>query len=184
MCSSGESITAVPALISWKFIKLVSRVWGLSHRPEEVQEGAHLLAFVCFFWKRNRSHFIFPREAELSFGFETFSSKCPLAIGGNRSLLLFSQQVVSDSFATPQTVACQTSLSMGFFRQECWSGLSFPSPGDLPSPGNEPESPALAGRFFTTEPPRKPGTWEQNGVKEVPSPLLAAKMKGCVEIRG
>ena len=45
---------------------------------------------------------------------------------------------------------------MGFSRQEYWSGLSFPSPGDLPYPGIEPMSPTLAGRFFTTEPPEKP----------------------------
>ena len=47
-------------------------------------------------------------------------------------------------------------LSMGFSRQEYLSGLPFPSPGDLPNPGTEPTSPALAGRFFTTEPPGKP----------------------------
>ena len=46
-------------------------------------------------------------------------------------------------FATPWTVACQAPPSMGFFRQECWSGLPFPSPGDLPDPGIEPGSPAL-----------------------------------------
>ena len=45
---------------------------------------------------------------------------------------------------------------MGFSRQEYWSGLPFPSPGDLPDPGTEPRSPALAGGFFTTEPPGKP----------------------------
>ena len=54
------------------------------------------------------------------------------------------------------TEACQVSLSMGFSRQEYWSGLSVPSPGDLPDPGVEPMSPALADRFFTTEPPGKP----------------------------
>ena len=54
------------------------------------------------------------------------------------------------------TVAYQASLSMGFSRQEYWSGLPFPSLGDLPDPGIEPESPALAGRSFTTEPPGKP----------------------------
>ena len=48
--------------------------------------------------------------------------------------------------------SCQAPLSMGFPRQEYWSGLPFPSPGDLPNPGMEPASPALAGRFFTTEP--------------------------------
>ena len=45
---------------------------------------------------------------------------------------------------------------MGFPRQEYWSGLPFPSPGDLPGPGIEPLSPALAGKFFTPEPPGKP----------------------------
>ena len=46
-------------------------------------------------------------------------------------------------FVTPQTVAYETSPPMGFSRQEYWSGLPFPSPGDLPDPGIEPRSPAL-----------------------------------------
>ena len=46
-------------------------------------------------------------------------------------------------FATPWTVAHQTPPFMGFSRQEYWSGLTFPSPGDLPNPGIEPRSPAL-----------------------------------------
>ena len=50
----------------------------------------------------------------------------------------------------------QAPLSMGFPRQEDWSGLPFPSPGDLPDPGIKPASPTLAGSFFTTEPPGKP----------------------------
>ena len=58
-------------------------------------------------------------------------------------------------FVTPWTVACQVSLSMGFPRQEYWSGLPFPSPGDLPDPAIEPMSPQLAGGFFTTETPQK-----------------------------
>ena len=58
-------------------------------------------------------------------------------------------------FATPWTVACQTPLSMGFSRQEYWRGLLFPPPGHLPNAGIEPVSPALAGRFFTTESPGK-----------------------------
>ena len=55
--------------------------------------------------------------------------------------------------ATAWTVAHQVPLSMGFSRQEYWSGLPCPPPGDLPDPGIEPTSlmfPALAGRFFTT----------------------------------
>ena len=58
-------------------------------------------------------------------------------------------------FATLWTVAHQNSLSIGFPRQEYWSGLPFPSPGALPDPGVELESPELAGRFLTTEPPGK-----------------------------
>ena len=56
----------------------------------------------------------------------------------------------------PRHGAHQAPLSMGFRRQGYWSGLAFPSPGELPDPGIEPESPALAGGFFTTEPPGKP----------------------------
>ena len=66
-----------------------------------------------------------------------------------------SHSVVSDSFATPRTVAHQAPLSMGFSRQEYWSGLPFPSPGDLPDPGMEPVFPELAGRLFTAEPQYK-----------------------------
>ena len=56
----------------------------------------------------------------------------------------------------PWTVAHKAPLSMGFPRQEYWSGLPFFFPGHLPDPGIEPTSPALAGGFFTTEPPQKP----------------------------
>ena len=59
-------------------------------------------------------------------------------------------------FVIPWTVACQAPRSAEFSRQEDWSRLPFPPLGDLPHPGIEPESPALAGRFFTTEPPGKP----------------------------
>ena len=56
----------------------------------------------------------------------------------------------------PHGVAHQAPLSMGFPRQEYWSGLPFPSPGDLFNSGIEPAFLALAGRFFITEPPGKP----------------------------
>ena len=58
-------------------------------------------------------------------------------------------------FMTLWTVAHQARLSMEFSREECWSGLPFPSPEDLPKPGMEHKSLALAGGFFTTEPPGK-----------------------------
>ena len=62
-------------------------------------------------------------------------------------------------FATLWTVAHQAPLSIGFSRQEYWSGLPCPPPGDLPNPEMEPESPkslALTDGFFTTVPPQQP----------------------------
>ena len=59
-------------------------------------------------------------------------------------------------FATPWIVAYQTPLSMGFSRQEYWSGLPFPYPGDLPNPGIKPGSPALQTDVLPAEPPGKP----------------------------
>ena len=59
-------------------------------------------------------------------------------------------------FATPWTLAYQVPSPMGFSRQECWSGLPFPSPGDLPNPGIEPGCPASQADTLTSEPPAKP----------------------------
>ena len=74
-------------------------------------------------------------------------------------------------FATLWTIAHQAPPSMGFSRQEYWSGLPFPSPGELPDPGIETtslNSPALADRFFTTS-----ATWET---------LLKVKSLSCVQL--
>ena len=60
--------------------------------------------------------------------------------------------VILDSFVTLWTTAFQVPLSMGISSHEYWSVLPFPSPGDLPNSGIKPTSPALAGRFFTSEP--------------------------------
>ena len=59
-------------------------------------------------------------------------------------------------FETPETVAHQAPLSMGFSRQESWSGLPFPSPGDLPNLGIKPWSPALQADALSSEPPGSP----------------------------
>ena len=59
-------------------------------------------------------------------------------------------------FATLWTIAHQAPQSMGFSRQEYWSGLPFPSPGDLPDPGIERRSPALQADTLTSKPPGKP----------------------------
>ena len=75
--------------------------------------------------------------------------------------------VLSDSLQPPCTVAHQAPLSMGFPWQEYWSGLPLPSQVDHPDPGIEPVSPALAGRFFTTEPPGKPHICYRNTEKHL-----------------
>ena len=95
---------------------------------------------------------------------------CWLQEGGRAQLLkewhglLFSCSVVSNSFATLWTVAHQAPLSIGFPRQEYWSGLPFPSPEDLPDPGMEPVSPAFPGGFFPAKTPGKPSgmAWGHN----------------------
>ena len=89
-------------------------------------------------------------------------------------------------FVTLWTGTCQTPLSMGFSRQEYWSGLPFPSPGDLPDPRIESVSLALAGGFFTTQPPRKPfdsgtdplfKTWScDSKVQATPSTMFRKKV--------
>ena len=81
--------------------------------------------------------------------------------GGWKSLTCWNAQSLSHLrlFVTPWTIVHQAHLSMEFSWPEYWRGLPFPPPEDLPDPGIEPASPvasALAGGFFTTEPPGKP----------------------------
>ena len=75
--------------------------------------------------------------------------------------MLFSREVMSNSSVNPWTVAHQSPLSMGFLKQAYWSRLPFPSSGALPDPAVEPRShvSCTGRRFFTTEPPRKPGAF-------------------------
>ena len=66
---------------------------------------------------------------------------------------------MSDSFVTPWAIAHQVPLSVGFPRQEYWSSLPFPSPGDLLDPGIEPASSAWQADSLPLEPPGKPVIW-------------------------
>ena len=81
-----------------------------------------------------------------------------LGMGVTSSPNCFLEQLRAESswIATPQTVAHQAPLSMGFSRQEYWSGVPLPSPGDLPDPGIEPRSPSLQADTLTSEPPGLP----------------------------
>ena len=67
-------------------------------------------------------------------------------------------------FATPWAVAYQAPQSMEFSRQEYWSGLPFPSPGDLPNPGIEPGSPALKAEALPSESPGKHPKIEESDI--------------------
>ena len=108
-----------------------------------------------------------PNSEQNRHGHSLFLTFCPLGKADVNQLVTVCVRACMLSFfspvwlfVTPWTIGCQTPLSMGFSGQEYWSGLPFPTPpGDLPNPGIEPASPvspALTGRFFTTEPPGKP----------------------------
>ena len=85
-------------------------------------------------------------------------------------------------FATPWTVAYQPPSSTGYSRQESWSGLPFPSPGDLPDPGIEPRSPALQADALPSEPPGKHfGHWTTSKSSLSPSsPLPSVATAPCI----
>ena len=72
---------------------------------------------------------------------------------------------------TPWTIAHQTPLSMGFSRQEYWSGLPFPPPGALPNPGIEPGSPALQADSLPSELPEKYRGWLSYLFNIMPGPV-------------
>ena len=101
----------------------------------------------------------------------------PWSDGTRCYVALFCEWVKSLSrvwlFVTPWTVAHQAPPSVGFSRQEYWSGLPFPSPGDLPDPGIEPRSSALRADALTSEPPGSPilclilNTWQRCSLKIV-----------------
>ena len=97
-----------------------------------------------------------PHSITSSIFLESFS--CPSTMNKGLSMLKSeSGSVMSHSLQSRGLyVACQAPLSMGFSRQEHWSGQPFPSPGDLPNPGMEPRSPAMQGYLSLSEPSGKP----------------------------
>ena len=103
-----------------------------------------------------------------------------LLLGENVQKVVLSHCSCVRLSATPWTVVCQAPLSIGFSRQEYWSGLPCPPPGDLPNSGIEPVSlmtPALAGRFFTTS-----TTWEIcTKIKEVKNKMKKENAKSIAE---
>ena len=96
----------------------------------------------------------------------------------NLSLKLFGGLVAKShpTLVTPWTVACQAPLSMGFSMQEHWSGLPFPSPGDLPNPGIELGSPALQDDSLPTELQVKPKTIDLHNNKICTNTIMACSI--------
>ena len=118
----------------------VSVLWTQTQEPP----SPHVNGPQCWDFKANRVErqmgerinkvlpgFDFAKQIKLQ---TQLSPSAFIAISLNKEICCccFSRQAVSDSFVTLWTVACQAPLSMGFSRQECWSGLPFPSPWDLP----------------------------------------------------
>ena len=99
------------------------------------------------------------RTGKDEFSFQSQSKAMPKNV--HKWVKSLSHVRLSCVFAIPWTVDYQASLSMGFSRQEYWSGLPFPSPGDLPNPGIEPRSPTLQADALPSEPPGKPW-WASN----------------------
>ena len=86
-------------------------------------------------------------------------------------------------FEAPWTVARRAPLSMEFLRQEDWSGLPFPSPGDLPNPGIEPKSPALWVDSLPAELPGKPNLKIKQGVKTFFKQRFFFYSKSCSRLK-
>ena len=147
-------ITSSPQGSLWS--ELVFLFWKLSPSVYRIQGFIFTLPFtdevrsLSFYRSLILNYSWFPRLPHCSWkGWRTNASHTL------HSEVKWSRSVPSDS-VTPWTVAHHAPLSMGFSRQEYWSGLPFPFPGDLPDPGIEPRSPRLQAEALTSVPPGKP----------------------------
>ena len=163
-----KKIHQCPLSLVWSIFYFLIK---LSFCPIVLKSQNNIHMFVCA-WVRvrererfnildTRKHLSVLREFSYYFSGNFLHSACipswmVVLLCLSLLLFLFSSSVVFDTFETLWTVAHQAPLSMGFSKQEYWSGLPFPSLGDLPGPGIEPVSPALTSMFFTTESPGKP----------------------------
>ena len=183
---TGSPLKAGPALAHWEVQPLPH------HRAEDVKGGQMEVPN-----DRRQSGLMdcqvlchFPAFQNLSSSSNSIFLICLLE--NSSSLCLLSRVWL---FVTPWTIACQTPLSRGFFRQEYWNGLPFPTPGDLSNPGIKPGSSALAGGFFITKPTGKPTRklrfrktqvmglvrikWGLNSKVSNPCPVLFSTTSSC-----
>ena len=150
--SESEDAQSSPTLSDPMDCSLPGSSLGISYFLEEISSLFHFIVFLCFFALITEEGFLISPCYSLE-----------LCIQMGISFLFsfaFKVKVKSLScvwlFATPWKVTYQAPQSMGFFRQEYWSGLPFPSPGDLPNPGIEPRSPALQTDALPSDPLGKP----------------------------
>ena len=132
---------------------LHSQSWGLNLLCNTILGKSFLnevLTLICF---KIKLYFLLNASLETykSLSYEVICQKSDIPLCGWPQSLSSVQL-----FTTSWMVAFQAPLLWEFSRQEYWSGLPFPTPGNLPDPGIESTSPALAGEFFTTVPPGKP----------------------------
>ena len=129
------------------------RLKALRHRLKDIKHDIRKLLEENIFW--HKSYQCFLRSVSQGNGNKSKNKQ----MGPNQTSKLLYSKWSSLScvrlFVTPWTVAYHAPLSVGFSRQEYWSGLPFPSPGDLPNPGIEPGSPALQADALSSEPPGK-----------------------------
>ena len=144
------------------------------HVPEVITIPLSTSNGVCTVYRRRQSNWI-PSWSLLSR--ITLSTICHSP--GFQKTACVRAHLLSLTLVTPRTIACQASLSMGFLRQKYWSGLPFPSPGDCRNLRIEPVSPALAGGFFTTEPPGKSSRKQSLRHKFIRSQEWGVRFQGC-----
>ena len=137
---------------------------GLLHQPLKFFQGEQWFVpdFIKLSVRVQKVTMLSFVGCRLCIAIHFFMEKTPCCCSHN-ILLLLNHSV--PLFVTPWTVARQAPLSRGFPRQEYWIGLPFPPPGVLSRPGIKPMSPAapaLVGRFFTTEPPKKILGWPKS----------------------
>ena len=128
----------------------------------------HNVAFSLFFFHWTDSHNIYTyntkKTPHIHYNYKLKSEK----------VKLFSRVWL---FVIPWTIAYQAPLSMEFSRQECWSGLPFPSPGDLPDLGIKYRSPTLQADILPSEPPGKPVNSKQQWIMEPINRMLCIRMQ-------
>ena len=139
-----------PTLFSWapKSLQIVTAAMKLKDACS-LEE----MLWPTYHIKKQRHYFTRKDLSSQSYGFSSshvWMWKLDYKTAEKVKVKLFSHVQL---FGTPWTIAYQASLSIGFSRQEYWSGLPFPSPGDLPNPGIEPGSPALQADTLPSEPP-------------------------------